>query len=324
MDYNPMVNSSEQLPLWIDCDPGIDDAVALLWALGSPSLRVLGISTVAGNVPVSLTSANGLGIVALAGVSGVPVYAGCPGPLVRSPIYAAEIHGENGLGGLVLEPNRGSVEPKHGVTALMEAIEAGNGTVTIATLGPLTNLAVALIQAPDLARKIKQLVIMGGAKGEGNVTPTAEFNLYADPHAAQVVLDRVRSFHIPTTIIPLNVTHQMIVTPTRQQDLQSIGNRVSAAVYQMLKSYDQTPEALARGFGGPPLHDPCVIAYSLDPSLFTTTPAIVTIETQSPLTLGCTVVEPSADPQSSVRWATGVQDDRLWQQLCQTLRRYPH
>lgn len=310
------------LPLWIDCDPGIDDAIALLMSLASPSLALQGITTVAGNVSVTLTSRNGLRILELAGCSTVPLYEGCPVPLCRSPIFAADIHGEDGLGGVDLPAPHTTAHPTFGVIALMEALRTSPIPLTIATLGPLTNLAVSLIQDPTLSQRIQNLVIMGGSFGQGNITTSAEFNFYADPHAAQVVFDRVQAYNIPTTVIGLDVTHQVIANPARQRHIADLQNPVSRAILQMLATYAQTPEARHRKFEGPPLHDPCVIAYLLQPNLFETRTAHIAIETHSSLTLGRSAIQWTTAP-SPVQMATHVNAEGFFELLLDTLQRLP-
>jgi purine nucleosidase len=273
--------------LIIDCDPGVDDAIALLLALASPSLEVLAITTVAGNVSVGTTYDNAHRICALVNRPEVPIYAGCPRPLVRSPIFAADVHGENGLGGVVLPDAPLQHREEDAVDILIRHCRAHRqNPLTIAALGPLTNLAVALVKTPDIAQGIEQLVIMGGGIAGGNVTPYAEFNCYADPHAAQVVL----TSGIPITLIPLDLTHQVIATAAWRIQLQAVGGPVCQIVAQMLNHYG-SHERRDRGWDGPPLHDPCVIGYLLAPELFTTAPATIEVELSNPDKLGQTVCQ---------------------------------
>jgi purine nucleosidase len=277
--------------LIIDCDPGIDDAVALLLAIASPELEILGITTVAGNVPVSVTQRNARQICELAGRSDLAVYAGCPRPLVRSPIFAADahgnnVHGNNGLGGVLLPEPTMALQPSHGVSFLIKTLRMMSEPVTVAALGPLTNLAVALVQAPEIAQKIDRLVIMGGASGAGNITPSAEFNMFADPHAAHVVFGS----GIPIVLLPLDVTHQAIATPTRLQQLVDRYSPARRVVLEMLGRYSLVEQA-RMGWAGPPLHDPGVIAYLLKPQLFEVVRGTIAIETGSALTLGRTVID---------------------------------
>lgn len=272
-------------PLIIDCDPGVDDAIALLLALASPAeFDLLGITTVAGNVPLVLTAANAQRICQLAQRPDVPVYAGCPRPLLRSLTTAEDIHGATGLQGTDLpEPTR-PLQSQHAVAFLIEQLTTTSMPITLATLGPLTNLAMALVQCPDIAQGIDQVVMMGGALGAGNITAAAEFNIYVDPHAAKVVVDA----GLPLTMIGLDVTHQVVTTPDRLAALEALGTPVGKAAAGMLRYYGQL-DVERHGLAAPPLHDPCVIAYLLRPDLFTGRPMRLAIETEGTLCLGRTV-----------------------------------
>ena len=279
--------------LIIDCDPGVDDAIALLLALASPDeFDLLGITTVAGNVPLALTQYNARRITHLAQRPEVPVYGGCPRPLLRSPVTAEHVHGQTGLDGAVIPDPTHPLQPQHAVAFFIDQCRATQAPITLATLGPLTNLAVALIQAPDIAQAIDRIVAMGGALGRGNVTPSAEFNIYADPHAARVVVEA----GLNLTLIPLDVTHQVITTPERLAALEELGSPVGPAAAGWLRHYGQR-EGEGYGLAGAPLHDPCVIAYLMQPNLFSGRPMYLAIETDSPLCLGRTVADPHpADP----------------------------
>ncbi len=273
--------------LIIDCDPGVDDAVALLLALASPELDLQAITTVAGNVPLQWTSHNARQVCELAGCEYMPVYGGCPRPILHQLTPAHDIHGKTGLGGYELPPPNKPLEPEHGVFALRERLRSAPQPLTLATLGPLTNIATLLILDPDVTPQIERLVIMGGAMGLGNVTPAAEFNFYADPHAAAVVM----ASGIPITLIGLDATHQVLTTPARLQQIRDLHTPVGAAVAGWLSFYGWQ-EAAQKGLAGPPLHDPCVIAYLLAPDLFVTEACGVKVVTGDPLTLGRTVVDP--------------------------------
>ncbi|MBD2260084.1 nucleoside hydrolase [Pseudanabaena sp. FACHB-2040] len=275
------------LPLIIDCDPGVDDAIALLLALASPeALNLLGITTVAGNVPLSLTQQNALKICELAGRPEVPIFAGCPRPLLRPLLTAEHVHGTTGLEGVTFPNPSMSLQSQHGVAFLMERLTQTERPITLATLGPLTNIAVALIQEPAIANQIERIVVMGGAITQGNVTPAAEFNIYVDPHAAQVVFEA----GLNLTLISLDVTHQVLTTPERLERIRAINTPVSAAAADLLAYYG-TADAERYGLPGAPLHDPCVIAYLLAPHLFSGRALRVDIEVNSPLTLGQTLVD---------------------------------
>lgn len=298
----------------VDCDPGVDDAIALLLAFGT-DLPILGITTVAGNVPLPLTFSNARKICALANRSEVPVFAGCPRPLLRPLATAEEVHGATGLQGAELSESTVPGRSQHAVSYLIEQLLSASEPITIAALGPLTNLAVALIQCPQIAERIEQLVIMGGAMGQGNITPSAEFNIYVDPHAAHVVL----TAGIPTTLITLDATHQVLTTPDRLETIRAVGNPVSTAAAGMLSFYGQSD--LARhGLLGGPLHDPCVMAYLLAPQLFTTRAVNIAVETVGEHTLGRTVVDKwSQGPASTVQVIETVDAEGFYTLLTEAL-----
>ena len=272
----------------IDCDPGHDDALAILLALASPDeLEVLALTVVAGNVPLALTEKNARKVCELAGRPDLPVYAGCARPLVRDLVTAEYVHGKTGLDGPELPEPRMPLARGHAVAAIVEMLRAhAPGTVTLCPTGPLTNIATALCKAPDVVPRIKEIVLMGGAIGLGNITPAAEFNIYVDPHAAEVVFDA----GVPLVMLGLDVTHQALLTPDRLQAIRELGTPLSRTAVELLEFYsvyDQT----RRGRVGAPLHDPCVIAYLLDPALFGGRACHVAIETQGEHTLGRTVVD---------------------------------
>ena len=271
----------------IDTDPGIDDAVALLLALAAPEeLDVLSIIAVAGNLPLASTERNARRVCELAGRNDMPVYAGCAHPLLRPLATAEHIHGEADR--LLLPEPTMPLQSKHGVDFLVETLGAAEaGAITLCALGPLTNIAMALVKAPEIATKIGELVIMGGACFElGNVTPAAEFNIHVDPHAAEICFKS----GVPITLIPLDLTHQVQATPQRLDALRALGNRCGAAVAALLTIFE---ERRSERFGerGRALHDPCVIACLLQPGLFDGREVNVEIETASPLTLSMTVAD---------------------------------
>ncbi|MFQ5966938.1 MAG: nucleoside hydrolase [Acidimicrobiia bacterium] len=273
----------------IDTDPGQDDAVALLLALASPKeLEILGVTTVAGNVPLKLTSRNARIICELADRPEVGVYAGSDRPLRRDLVTAEYVHGKTGLDGADLPEPTMPLQPTEAADFIVEAVLGTKpGTVTLCTLGPLTNIGTALQREPRLASSLQQIVMMGGGFFEGgNTTPTAEFNIYVDPEAAALVF----TSGIPITMMPLDVTHRALTTPEFIGQVKALGTPVGQATAGRLQFYEQY-DRRRYGTSGAPLHDPCVIAYLLKPQLFRGRACNVEVETLSSLTLGMTVVD---------------------------------
>jgi purine nucleosidase len=273
----------------IDTDPGKDDAVAILLALASAAeLELLGIVAVAGNVPLKLSAGNVRKVCELAGRTDLPVHAGCAKPMYRQPITAEHVHGQTGLGRLQLPAPQMPLQPAHGVDFLIDQLrQADDAGITLCTLGPLTDVGTALVRAPDIVKGVRELVMMGGGYFQpGNVTPAAEFNVYADPHAASIVLQS----GIPITMMPLDVTHMLLTTPARIEVIRALGNRCAVAVAELLDVVEEY-DVVKFGPGSAPLHDPSVIAYLLCPQLFAGRKVNVTVETESPLTIGMTVAD---------------------------------
>jgi purine nucleosidase len=272
----------------IDTDPGQDDAVAILLALGSAELEIVGITAVAGNVPLKLTEKNARKICELAGRPDINVYAGAIRPLARELVTAEEVHGKTGLNGPQLPDPKMKLQHQYAVDFIVETLmKEEAGTITLCALGPLTNVALALIREPKIAPRIKEIVLMGGGFFEGgNVTPTAEFNIYVDPQAAEVVFKS----GIPIVMMPLDVTHKALTTAKRTQAIRKLGTRVGTATAEMLEFFERFDEE-KYGTDGGPLHDPCVIAYLLKPELFSGRKCNVTVETASELTMGMTVID---------------------------------
>ncbi|HWV20414.1 MAG TPA: nucleoside hydrolase [Devosia sp.] len=273
----------------IDTDPGQDDAVAILLALASPEdFEVLGVVAVAGNVGLHHNANNARKIVELAGRPDVPVYAGCARPMRRTLVTAEHVHGDTGLNGPDLPAPKIELQPQHGVDYIIETLLAAEPkTITLCTLGPLTNIGMALVKEPKIAERVAEIVMMGGAYFEvGNITPAAEFNIYVDPEAADIVFKS----GIRITVLPLDVTHQIQSTPARLNAIKALGNRSGQAVYDML-TFSEGFDLKKYGWEGAPLHDPTVIAYLIDPSLFEGRVCNVSIETASELTVGMTVTD---------------------------------
>lgn len=272
----------------IDTDPGQDDAVAILLALASPELEVLGITVVAGNVPLDWTQKNARKVCELAGRPDLRVYAGASRPLLRPLVTAEHVHGNTGLNGPELPEPSMPLQAQHAVDYLIEEIQRQPaGSVTLCTLGALTNIALALQRAPEIAARIQRIVLMGGGFSEGgNISPAAEFNMYVDPHAAQLVF----SSGIPLVVMPLDVTHQVLTTRKRLDAITALGTPVARATVELLEFFERYDEEKYGSDGGP-LHDPCVIAYLLQPALFQGRHCNVAVETTSELTMGMTVVD---------------------------------
>ena len=273
----------------IDTDPGQDDAVAILLALASPEdLDVLGLTVVAGNVPLLATAKNALMICELAGKPNTKVFAGCDRPMGRPLVTAEHVHGETGLDGPSLPDPVMQLQDQHAVEFIIETLRSEPaGSITLCALGPLTNIATAFQKAPDIVASVRELVLMGGAYFQvGNITPTAEFNIYVDPQAADIVFKS----DIAITVMPLDVTHRALVTKPRNDAFRSLGTSVGVAVAEMTDFFERFDKE-KYGSEGAPLHDPCVTAYLLKPELFTGRIINVEIETISELTMGMTVAD---------------------------------
>ena len=318
-----MKSDNSRIPVIIDTDPGQDDAVAILFALAAKDqLDVLGITTVSGNVPLGLTTRNARIIVDWSGRTDVGVYSGCARPLLRPVNTAESVHGKEGLEGVPLHEPKTPLHEKHAVDFLVSTLsQAPDHAITICCIGPLTNLACALTQAPEIVHGIKEVIIMGGAYFvRGNITPTAEFNIYVDPHAAAIVF----ASGIPIVVFPLDVTHKVLATNARIEALGNTGNNAGRLISQILTSYERRTTAKSDSSKGP-LHDPCTIAYLLDPSLFSGRLVNVQIETNSNLTLGETVVDWQGKTQNppNALWITDADSDRFFALLTKSVSRLP-
>ena len=310
----------------IDTDPGQDDAIAILLALASPNeLEVLGITTVAGNVPLNLTTLNALKILEVAAKTDVPVFAGCAAPLKRKLVTAEHVHGATGLNGPQLPKPKISAQQQHGVDFIIDALRQNKEkSITLCPLGPLTNIATALIKAPDIIDRIDEIILMGGAYFEvGNITPAAEFNIYVDPEAADIVM---RS-GIKITMLPLDVTHQVLTTKQRTKRFANLGNKTGKIIQNWVRFFVKFDEEKYKSDGAP-LHDPCVIAYLLKPELFKGRQINVQIETQSELTRGMSVadywgVTDKKTCPRNVNFLRYADDDGFYQLLFERLKLLP-
>lgn len=303
----------------IDCDPGQDDAVMLLLALACPhELDILGITTVAGNVPLDLTERNARIMCELAGRTEVPVYAGCDQPMRRELITAENVHGKTGIDGIEIYSPTMPLQEQHAVDFIIATLlGADDDSITLVPTGPLTNIGQAIARQPDILPKIKEIVLMGGAMREGgNTTPCAEFNILEDPDAAQIVMHCGR----PLTIVPLDVTHQALVTRERIEQIRALNSPTGTAVVGMMEFFNRF-DSEKYGTEGAPLHDPCTIAYLLKPDLFKGKMCNVEVETESPLTMGHTAVDfwGVTDRPKNANWLYQVDADGFFALLIERL-----
>ena len=293
----------------IDCDPGQDDAVMLLLALSCPDeFDILGITTVAGNVPLNLTQRNARIICELAGVTDIPVFAGHAKPMRRDLITAENVHGKTGIDGIEIYEPELAIQDQHGVDFIIETLlAADDDSITMVPIGPLTNIGQAINRQPDILPKIREIVLMGGAMREGgNTTPCAEFNILVDPDAAKIVMRCGR----PISVVPLDTSHQALVTRERIELFCGLNSTKGDAIVSMMEFFNRF-DIEKYGFQGAPLHDPCTIAYLLKPALFKGKMCNLEVETESELTLGHTAVDFWAvtERAKNVNWLYEVDAD---------------
>ncbi|MBO0684206.1 MAG: nucleoside hydrolase [Candidatus Dormibacteraeota bacterium] len=288
----------------LDCDPGHDDAIAMLLAHGSPEVELLAVTTVAGNQTLDKTTRNARRIATLAGIVDVPIAAGCDRPLLRELVTAGHIHGESGLDGASLPEPTVPLAQIHAVDLIVDLVTASPGEVTLVPVGPLTNVALALRREPRLARLAREVVLMGGSYTRGNVTPAAEFNIAVDPEAAAIVFEA----GWPLTMVGLDLTHQALATPEVMQRIGAVGSKVSEALVQLLTFYG------SRHQGAPPVHDPCAVARLIRPEVVECADAFVAVETEGRWTSGMTVTDfrPEAGRAFNARVATRLDVQGFW------------
>ena len=306
----------------IDCDPGQDDAICLLLAMSSPDdLDILGVTTVAGNVPLDLTERNARQMCDIAGRGDVSVYAGCSRPMVRDLVTAEHVHGSTGIDGIdIVEPTQ-PLEEQHAVDFIVQTLRAADdNSITLVPMGPLTNIGQAITGNPEILAKVEQIVLMGGAMREaGNISPSAEFNILVDPHAADVVFRCGR----PLTVMGLDVTHQVLSTPERRDRIRAIDNDAARATAGMLDFYNRH-DSVKYGIKGAPLHDPCTVAYLLQPELFAGKLCNISVETESELTMGNTAVDfwHVTDRPKNATWMHTANADGFYDLLVERLSRF--
>ena len=299
----------------LDCDPGIDDALAIAFAAASPEVDLAGITTVAGNVGLAKTTANALAVASFVGAGDVPVTAGCAVPLLRPALDAGHVHGDSGLGGAILPPPARLAGEEHATDFIIDTLAASPGKITLVATGPLTNIALALRRQPRLADWVRDFVIMGGSASRGNVTPAAEFNIWADPEAAAIVF----SAGWTVRMIGLDVTLLARATAAVQQRMGSLGLLGSRLLLPALAQYRDSADTT----GEPPVHDVCAIVSIADPSVFSYTPALVQVETHGTLTAGMTVTDFDAPAGHNASVATGIDAGRFWETVLGAYQRLP-
>jgi purine nucleosidase len=297
----------------LDCDPGIDDALAITFAAGHPGIELIGITTVAGNVSLDKTTANALAVAEFVGAGPVPVTPGSARPLMREAYDAHTVHGDTGLGGAVLPVPGRSPHPGHAVDFIVDTISKRRGEITLVATGPLTNIALAVKREPRITEWVRSFVIMGGSTARGNVTPAAEFNIWADPEAASIVFDAGWT----VSMIGLDVTLRALATPDVQEKMASLGDLGSRLLLPALSQYRAPSEG-----SYPAVHDVCAIACVADRSLFGMRPARVNVETAGRWTSGMTVTDfESGHPNASV--GIEIETGAFWSLVLDTYARVP-
>ncbi|HEY6497084.1 MAG TPA: nucleoside hydrolase [Trebonia sp.] len=291
-------------PIILDCDPGIDDALAIAFATASPEIDLVGLTTVAGNVGLDKTTANALAVASFVGATDVPVTPGSPVPLLRPQLDAGDVHGESGLGGAVLPRPARVAEDGHAIDYIIDTVGAARGEITLVATGPLTNIGLALRREPRLASWVREFVIMGGSASRGNVNHAAEFNIWADPEAAAIVFGAGWTVRM----IGLDVTLRAQATQAVQQRMRGLGALGSELLLPALAQYRDANDTT----GEPPVHDVCAIVSIADPAAFGYTPALVEVETHGTLTSGMTVTDFTPSASHNAQVATAIDVDRFW------------
>lgn len=301
----------------LDCDPGHDDAIAMLLAHGSPVIELLAVTTVAGNQTLEKVTRNALAVAELAGMD-VPIAAGCARPLVREIEVAPSIHGDSGMDGPVLPPPTRQADPRRAVDLIIELIMAHPpGEITLVPTGALTNIALAVRKEPRIASRVREVVLMGGGYHTGNWSAVAEFNIKIDPEAAHIVFNTPW----PLTMVGLDLTHQALATPEVQARIAALATRPARFVQELLLFFGDTYRR-EQGFASPPVHDPCAVAYVIDPQVMTVRKVPLDVELHGTLTLGMTVADFRQPPAEDCHTQVAVQLDQhyFWQMIEDALR----
>ena len=305
----------------LDCDPGHDDAIAILLAHGNPEIELVGITTVAGNAPVEKTTRNAQAVAQIAKIMGVPIAAGANRPLVRPAAFAESIHGESGMEGPQLpDPTPDyAIDPRHAVELIIETVMAHEpGEITLVPTGALTNIALAARMEPRIIPRVREIVLMGGGAREGNWSATSEFNIIIDPEAAHIVFNE----SWPVTMVGLDVTHQALATDAVRAAINLLDTTTGRFVGELLEFFGAT-YLREQGFEHPPVHDPVAVAYVADPTVLDVRRAPIDIELSGALTLGMTVVDlrPNTDPAVTTQVSLGINNDLFWELVVDALTR---
>ena len=309
-----------RIPIVLDCDPGHDDALAILLAAASAALEPVAITTVAGNQTLEKTTLNARRVCTVAGIAGIPIAAGSDRPLIRRQVVADDIHGTSGLDGPAFGPPTVPLDPRHAVDVIIDAAAAHAGELCVVAVGPLTNVAAALHRDPGLAGRLRRIAIMGGAINIGNTTPAAEFNIYADAEAARVVFES----GVPITMVPLETTHRAVADEAVIARIAMLDTPVANLSVELLRFFAKTYERVF-GFGAPPVHDPCAVVAIAAPEVLMTRPMHVAIETRGEHTYGRTVCDvhgvTGEPPNADV--AVDLDVSSFWDLMIGALRTYP-
>lgn len=299
-----------QRRILLDCDPGHDDAVAMMLAWGNPSIELLGVTTVGGNQTLDKVTRNALSVATVVGMHDVPIAAGCRLPLVRPVEIAPDVHGDSGLDGVELPEPAVELDPRHGVDLIIETIMSNEpGTVTLVPTGPLTNIAMAARKEPRIVERVQEVVLMGGGYHVGNWSPVAEFNIKVDPEAAHIVFNE----KWPIVMVGLDLTHQALATDEVAERIAAVPGSVSQFTLGLFTFFRKAYQD-AQGFDFPPVHDPCTLAYLIDPTIVETVKVPVDVELNGSLTTGMTVADfrAPAPEDCHTKVATRLDAPRFW------------
>lgn len=318
-DVERNVETNPRKKIILDCDPGHDDAVALLLAHGNPDIELLAVTTVVGNQTLEKVTRNALSVATIAGITGVPFAAGCDRPLVRTIETAPSIHGDSGMDGPEQPESAIELDQRHAVDLIIETVMAHEpGTVTLVPTAGLTNIAMAARKEPRIVERVKEVVLMGGGYHVGNWSAVAEFNIIIDPEAAHIVFNE----KWPVVMVGLDLTHQALATDEVVERIAKIGTKPAKFVLELMEFFKKTYKD-AQGFDFPPVHDPCAVAYVIDPTVMTTRKVPVDIELQGKLTLGMTVADFRAPAPEDCHTSVAVELDhkKFWDLVTDAIER---